>query len=222
MKSFRQYIFEKYNFGATAFGLATIDKVTAKDQEKADRGVRGYEGFNQRVGSSGREYIPAYSVASRTLPAGTMIKVTDRRTGEPVGKKFGNVDGIYRVDGTGGPQTKNNIDFFSGENKEMMNYYASYGVNSNNLDVEVLNMAPNSPQEKEVLSKLEKYKSGMPPESEPADPASSAFANLQQNVQNIFKTGMGREQAKTALDTVLNTAKGAIKGALPAGVRLPF
>lgn len=59
-------------------------------------------------------------------------------------------------------------------------------------------------------------------QNEPADPATSAFANLQKNIQDIFKTGMGREQAKTALDTVLNTAKGALKSSLPAGVRLPF
>lgn len=155
MKTFKQFIIEKYTFGGTAFGLASIDKVTAQDQRKADAGTPGYKGFNQRVGSSGRAYIPAYSVASRTIPAGTIVKITDKRTGEPVGKKFGNIEGIYRVDGTGGPQTARNIDFFSGDNKEMMNYYASYGTNSNNLVVEPLNITPGSAEEQKLIAKLQ-------------------------------------------------------------------
>lgn len=218
MKTFKQYILEKYTFGGTAFGLASIDKVTAEDQRKANRGVSGYEGFNQRVGSSGREYIPAYSVASRTLPAGTIVKITDRRTGEPVGKQFGNDQGIYRVDGTGGPQTANNIDFFSGDNKEMFDYYASLGVNSDNLQVEVINMRPNSPEEQQLISKLSKDKSTLPPEPEDKDIANMAIANLNKNVTDIFKSGMGKQQAQSALDNVLKAAWGA----LPAGVRLPF
>ena len=221
MKTFRQYILEKYTFGGTAFGLASIDKTTALDQKKADAGTQGYEGFNQRVGSSGRAYVPAYSVASRTLPAGTIVKITDRRTGQPVGKEFGNVDGIFRVDGTGGPQTRNNIDFFSGDDKKMFDYFANYGTNSNNLEVEVLNMVPNSAEEQKVLANLERYKSGLPPESivqKADDIGGAALANLQQNVMNIMKGGMGKEQAKASLDSVLN----AVKGSMPAGVRLPF
>lgn len=219
MRTFKQYLLEKYTFGGTAFGLASIDQTTVQDQQKADAGKQGYEGFNQRVGSSGRAYIPAYSVASRTLPAGTIVKIIDKRTGEPVGKKFGNVDGIFRVDGTGGPQTKSNIDFFSGDNKEMLDYFASYGTNSNNLEVEVLNMIPNSAEEQKVLANLEKYKNGSSPESIAADDiGGAALANLQQNVMGIMKGGMGKEDAKAALDTVLNT----VRGAMPAGVRLPF
>lgn len=219
MRTFKQYLLEKYTFGGTAFGLASIDQTTVQDQQKADAGKQGYEGFNQRVGSSGRAYIPAYSVASRTLPAGTIVKIIDKRTGEPVGKKFGNVDGIFRVDGTGGPQTKSNIDFFSGENKEMLDYFASYGTNSNNLEVEVLNMIPNSAEEQKVLANLEKYKNGSSPESIASDDiGGAALANLQQNVMGIMKGGMGKEDAKAALDTVLNT----VRGAMPAGVRLPF
>jgi hypothetical protein len=219
VRTFKQYLLEKYTFGGTAFGLASIDQTTVQDQQKADAGKQGYEGFNQRVGSSGRAYIPAYSVASRTLPAGTIVKIIDKRTGEPVGKKFGNVDGIFRVDGTGGPQTKSNIDFFSGENKEMLDYFASYGTNSNNLEVEVLNMIPNSAEEQKVLANLEKYKNGSSPESIASDDiGGAALANLQQNVMGIMKGGMGKEDAKAALDTVLNT----VRGAMPAGVRLPF
>jgi hypothetical protein len=222
VKKFKHYILEKYTFGGTAFGLASIDKTTAQDQRKANAGVSGYEGFNQRVGSSGRAYIPAYSVASRTLPAGTIVKITDRRTGEPVGKEFGNVDGIFRVDGTGGPQTRDNIDFFSGDNREMFDYFASYGTNSNNLEVEVLNMVPNSAEEQKVLANLERHERGLPPESvvqkKPDDIGGAALANLNQQVMNIMKGGMGKEQAQTALSSVLN----AVKGAMPAGVRLPF
>ena len=219
MRTFKQYLLEKYTFGGTAFGLASIDQTTVQDQQKADAGKQGYEGFNQRVGSSGRAYIPAYSVASRTLPAGTIVKIIDKRTGEPVGKKFGNVDGIFRVDGTGGPQTKSNIDFFSGENKEMYDYFSSYGTDSNNLEVEVLNMSLNSAEEQKVLANLEKYKNGSSPESIASDDiGGAALANLQQNVMGIMKGGMGKENAKAALDTVLNT----VRGAMPAGVRLPF
>ena len=219
MRTFKQYLLEKYTFGGTAFGLASIDPDTVNDQKLADAGTKNYEGFNQRVGSSGRAYIPAYSVASNTLPAGTIVKIIDKRTGEPVGKKFGNVDGIFRVDGTGGPQTKNNIDFFSGDNKEMYDYFASYGTNSNNLEVEVLNMSLNSAEEQNVLANLEKYKNGSSSESIAADDiGGAALANLQQNVMGIMKGGMGKEDAKAALDTVLNT----VRGAMPAGVRLPF
>lgn len=221
MRTFKQYIFEKYTFGGTAFGLASIDKTTAQDQKKADAGLSPYRGFNQNVGSSGRRYIPAFSVASRTLPAGTYIKVVDKRTGEPVGKQFGNDEGIYRVDGTGGPQTEKNIDFFSGDNKQMFNYFASLGVNTDNLQVEVINMVPNSPEEQQLLTKLQSSPSGSSSESG-NDVGAMAVANLQKNVVDIMKGGMGQEQARAALNTVLNTAKGAIQGALPAGTRLPF
>jgi hypothetical protein len=218
VRSFKQYILEKYTFGGTAFGLANIDRTTALDQKKADAGLRAYQGFNQRVGSSGRAYIPAYSIASRTLPAGTIVKIIDKRTGEPVGKKFGNDEGIYRVDGTGGPQTRDNVDFFSGDNKEMFDYYASLGVNSNNLEVEVLNMVPNSAEEQNLIAKLERRQNGLSSEKEEEDMGGMALSNLQKSVTDIMKTGMGKEQAKSALDTVLKTAWGA----LPAGTRLPF
>ena len=54
------------------------------------------------------------------------------------------------------------------------------------------------------------------------DVGAMAVANLQKNVVDIMKGGMGQEQARAALNTVLNTAKGAIQSALPAGTRLPF
>lgn len=216
MKTFKQYILERYTFGGTAFGLASIDKTTALDQKKADAGTTGYEGFNQRVGSSGRQYIPAFSVASRTLPAGTYIKVIDKRTGEPVGRQFGNDEGIYRVDGTGGPQTARNVDFFSGDNKQMFDYFASLGVNSDNLQVEVINIAPNSPEEQQIIAKVQRGQSALPPESQ--DIGGQAIANLQKNAMDMLKSGFSADQARDALKSVL---AGAL-GALPAGTRLPF
>ena len=222
MKTFKQYIVEKYTFGGTAFGLASIDQTTAQDQIEADKGTAGYEGFNQRVGSSGRAYIPAYSVASRSIPAGSIIKITDKRTGEPVGKKFGNVDGIFRVDGTGGPQTEKNIDFFSGDDREMYDYFASYGTDSNNLQIEILNnITPNSPEEQKILANLEKYKNGQQP-SDAEDIGGQALANIQKSALDMIKAGFSAGSARDALKSVLDGAKGAIGSALPAGTRLPF
>ena len=218
MKTFKQYIFEKYTFGGTAFGLSTIDKQTALDQKAADEGNPKYKGFDQRIGSSGRPYIAGYSIASTSLPIGSIVKIIDKRTGEPVGKQFGNNEGIYRVDSTGGKQTRDNIDFYSGDNKEMYDYFASLGVNSNNLEVETVNILPNSVQEQELLSKLKKYQSGLPIEKSPEDIGGSALANLQNNIMNIMKGGMGQQQAQTALTSILN----AVKGAVPAGTTLPF
>ena len=80
-------------------------------------------------------------------------------------------------------------------------------------------MSLNSAEEQNVLANLEKYKNGSSSESIAADDiGGAALANLQQNVMGIMKGGMGKEDAKAALDTVLNT----VRGAMPAGVRLPF
>lgn len=222
MKTFKQYILEKYTFGSTAFGLASIDQTTAQDQIEADKGNPDYRGFNQRVGSSGREYIPAFSVATRNdlLPAGTYIKVTDKRTGEPVGKQFGNDQGIYRVDGTGGPQTENNIDFFSGDNKAMYDYYAGQGPNRDNLQVEIINMTPNSPEEQQIIAKVQKGQSGLPAEQE--DIGGQAVASLQKNAMDMLKGSFSAASAKDALKSVLAGARNAIGSALPAGTRIPF
>lgn len=220
MKTFKQYIIEKYTFGGTAFGLASIDQTTAQDQIEADKGTAGYEGFNQRVGSSGRQYIPAFSVASRTLAAGTYIKVIDKRTGEPVGRQFGNDEGIYRVDGTGGPQTARNIDFFSGDNKQMFDYFASLGVNSDNLQVEVVNITPNSTEEQQIIAKVQKGQSGLPSDAE--DIGGQALANIQKSALDMIKGGFSAASARDALKSVIAGAKGAIGSALPAGTRLPF
>jgi hypothetical protein len=56
------------------------------------------------------------------------------------------------------------------------------------------------------------------PEKEEEDVGGMALSNLQKSITDIMKTGMGKEQAKSALDTVLKAAWGA----LPAGTRLPF
>jgi hypothetical protein len=53
---------------------------------------------------------------------------------------------------------------------------------------------------------------------EASDIGGAALANLNQQVMDIMKGGMGKEQAQAALSSVLN----AVKGAMPAGVRLPF
>lgn len=191
MKTFKQFLLEvnigaKYTFGGTAFGNADIDKVTASDQAKADRGVPGYRGFNQRVGSSGRQYIPGYSIANNKLPAGTIVKITDKRTGQPVGAEMGNANGIYRVDGRGGKQVYNNIDFYSGSNKQMMDYYAKYGTNSNNLQVEVLNIRVGSAEEQKILNNL----------------------NTPQNIGNNLPPAPQEDYYETPADALMGLSKG--------------
>jgi len=149
MKTFKQYILEKYNFGATAYGHANIDKTTAQDIAKGD-----IKSEWQYLGTRNNKLIPGYSVANNVLPFGTIIRITDKRTGKPVGPPVGNLEGIYRVDDKGGPQVARNIDFFSGGNKNMFNYFKSYGTNSNVLNVEPLNIKPGSPEEQAIMAKL--------------------------------------------------------------------
>ena len=98
-------------FRATAYGLASIDPTTAEDQRKADAGVKGYEGFSQTVGASGRRLRENYSVASNYFPLGAILNINGQE---------------FRVDDRGG-MTNNIIDFFAGENKELYNNFAGMG-----------------------------------------------------------------------------------------------
>jgi hypothetical protein len=128
------------SFGSTAFGNADIDEVTADDQRKANAGVRGYEGFDQRRGSGGNYYIPGVSVASRTLPVNTWVTLYDQNGN--LLTNSANPTGTYRVDGTGGPQTKNNIDFYAGSNKALMDELAVIGGGTNSGNIRVAAARP--------------------------------------------------------------------------------
>jgi hypothetical protein len=81
------------------------------DQEKANRGIKGYEGFNQTVGASGRKLQAGYSVASNYFPLGTMLEINGAK---------------YRVDDRGG-MGKNVVDFFAGDDKKAYDRFANMG-----------------------------------------------------------------------------------------------
>jgi len=98
-------------FKATAYGLSSIDPTTAMDQSKANAGIRGYKGFSQTVGASGRKLIPGFSVASNYFPQGTMLSINGQ---------------TFRVDDTGG-MSKNIIDFFAGGDRGLYQKYSNWG-----------------------------------------------------------------------------------------------
>lgn len=199
MITFKQFLKEAYrpgtvvNFGATAYGNADIDRTTASEIKQ---GVLKPEW--QYMGNKGNRLTPAYSVANNVLPHGTIVKITDKRTGQPVGAKFGNPEGIFKVEDTGGSNVSRNIDFYSGSNKEMMNYFANYGKNTNNLTVEVLNIKPGSPEEQQILAKLggaaetptDQQTQNQPPGAPVYNTVSDALGGLKQGV-DMFKLGMG-------------------------------
>jgi TP901 family phage tail tape measure protein len=99
------------SFRATAYGLASIDKTTAMDQQKADAGNPLYKGFSQTVGASGRKLIPDYSVASNYYPLGTILNINGKE---------------YRVDDRGG-MSKDIVDFYAGGDKKLYNQFANMG-----------------------------------------------------------------------------------------------
>lgn len=198
MITFKQFVNEAYkpgtviNFGATAYGNADIDNTTASEIQQ---GVLKPEW--QYMGNKGNRLTPAYSVANNVLPHGTIVKITDKRTGQPVGSRFGNTEGIFKVEDTGGRNVSRNIDFYSGSNKEMMNYFANYGKNTNNLTVEVLNIKPGSPEEQQILAKLGTVGASPDTEIQNQTPGvvyntvSDALAGLQQGVDAFTNLGMG-------------------------------
>jgi len=205
MKTFKQYINEMntsskvLTFGATAYGNADIDKTTAAE---ISRGILKPEW--QFLGNKNNKLTPGYSVANNAIPHGTIVRITDRRTNIPVGIPFGNANGIYKVEDTGGKQVKRNIDFYSGSNKEMFNYYAKYGTNSNNLNVEILNIKPGSPEEQQILSKLKTGQPSTPDETGTSvaggsttggtpvyNTMSDAIGGLKQGTDILSRVGMG-------------------------------
>ena len=105
----------------TAYGFASIDPETGVDQERADRGVPGYEGFSQEQGSSLRTLIPDLSVASNYYPQGTLLNITFEGEDSPR---------LFRVDDTGGMDTDKKIDFFAAGNKEMYKKFANTKIKS--------------------------------------------------------------------------------------------
>ena len=105
----------------TVYGHASIDPDTAVDQEKADRGEPGYEGFSQTVGSSMRNLIPDLSVASNYYPQGTLLNVTFEGEDKPR---------LFRVDDIGGMDTDKKIDFFAGGKKDMYDKFANTKIKS--------------------------------------------------------------------------------------------
>jgi 3D (Asp-Asp-Asp) domain-containing protein len=196
MKTFKQFIQETatqgkiFNFGATAYGNADIDKTTASEIQ---RGVLKPEW--QYLGNRNNKLIPGYSVANNALPHGTIVRITDRRTNQPVGVPFGNVNGIYKVEDTGGKQVKRNIDFYSGSNKDMFNYYAKYGTNSNVLNVEILNIKPGSSEEQQIIANLNRQQN-IPNSTKPQfaqqgityNSVDDALTGLQSGVDILTKT----------------------------------
>ena len=214
MKTFKQFVLEKYIFGATAYGNADIDTTTANEIRK---GILKPEW--QYMGNKNNKLIAGYSIANNKLPHGTVVQIIDKRTGKPVGSEFGNTKGIYRVDDVGGSSVTNNIDFYAGSNVAMYNYFAKLGKNSNNLIVKPLNGKnvasktsawddfrsnynknipnDNNSEENDTLSKIE-------------DIASRTYDDVKQQVYDLTGGDFSKEGMKKALSSVLNTAKGAI------------
>jgi 3D (Asp-Asp-Asp) domain-containing protein len=214
VKTFKQFVLEKYIFGATAYGNADIDTTTANEIRK---GILKPEW--QYMGNKNNKLIAGYSIANNKLPHGTVVQIIDKRTGKPVGSEFGNTKGIYRVDDVGGSSVTNNIDFYAGSNVAMYNYFAKLGKNSNNLIVKPLNGKnvasktsawddfrsnynknipnDNNSEENDTLSKIE-------------DIASRTYDDVKQQVYDLTGGDFSKEGMKKALSSVLNTAKGAI------------
>jgi len=202
-------------FGATAYGNADIDTTTANEIRS---GILKPEW--QYMGNKNNELIAGYSIANNKLPHGTIVKIVDKRTGRPVGAEFGNSDGVYRVDDRGGSSVTNNIDFYSGSNVEMYNYFANLGKDSNNLIVTPLNIEPNSDYERQIVSNI-KNKNGSDNDTEGdseendtlskiGDVASRTYDDVKQQVYDLTGGDFSKEGMKKALSSVLNTAKGAI------------
>lgn len=198
MITFKQYLNEVYrpgtilSFGATAYGNADIDTTTASEIKQ---GILKPEW--QFMGNKGNKITPGYSVANNVLPHGTIIKVIDKRTGQPVGAQFGNAEGIFKVEDTGGSNVSKNIDFYSGSNREMMQYFKNLGKNTNNLQVEVLNIKPGSAEEQKILAQLQQgtspaqvATSDQTPDTPTYNTMSDALQGLQQGT-GIMASALG-------------------------------
>lgn len=206
--SFCNQILEAYSFGATAYGNANIDKTTASEIQK---GILKPEW--QYLGNKNNKLIAGYSIANNKLPHGTIVKITDKRTGEPVGKEFGNEEGIYRVDDTGGSNVNDNIDFYSGSNVQMYNYYANIGKNSDNLEVTPINLPEGSDIENRMLAKSQNNTNNVAKNQEQENKEENSFTSgLGKQISDIYNKagGITVASAKDALKTAVNTGLGII------------
>lgn len=200
MKSFKQYIIEKYTFGATAYGNADIDKTTAMEIQK---GI--LKPSWQYLGNKNNPLVAGFSVANNKLPHGTIVKITDK-AGNPIGAQFGNSEGIYRVDDTGGKNVYANIDFYSGSNRDMYNYFANLG--KDNLVVTPLNLDSNSAEVRNLTTRLGQYQGGKVASagSKPEDSQKTAEAE-----QNPYIAHMASLAAPMMTDFTPEAARGALK-----------
>jgi hypothetical protein len=138
-------------FGATAYGNADIDTTTALE---INNGTLKKE--DQFMGNKGNMLTPGYSIANNKLPHGTIVRIIDKKTGKPVGQEYGNSEGIFRVDDTGGSQVNSNIDFYSGSNKSVYDNFASLGKNTKDMEVQILDIKKGSKEEADILNNLKK------------------------------------------------------------------
>jgi hypothetical protein len=106
----------------TAYGSAAIDATTAIDQEKANRGVKGYEGFSQTKGAYGA-LVQGTSVASNYWKGKTVLEIRYANDKSPVGV------GHVTVHDTGG-MSNNVIDYYCGDDKKLYNSILSKGTNN--------------------------------------------------------------------------------------------
>jgi hypothetical protein len=206
--SFCNQILEAYSFGATAYGNANIDKTTASEIQK---GILKPEW--QYLGNKNNKLIAGYSIANNKLPHGTIVKIIDKRTGEPVGKEFGNEEGIYRVDDTGGSNVNDNIDFYSGSNVQMYNYFANIGKNSDNLEVTPINLPEGSDIENQMLAKSQNNTNNIAKNQEQENKEENSFTSgLGKQISDIYNKagGITVASAKDALKTAVNTGLGII------------
>jgi 3D (Asp-Asp-Asp) domain-containing protein len=176
---------KKFTSGATAYGNADIDATTKQEIEK---GILKPDW--QFLGNKNNRLTPGYSVANNRLPHGTIVRIVDKRTGQPVGAEIGNAQGIYKVEDTGGKYVSNNIDFYSGSNKQMYDYFANIGKNTNNLEVEVLNIQPGSEEEKQILANLSNPTNAAPSSETPPPEEPSYYASPSDAASGLVK-GLG-------------------------------
>jgi hypothetical protein len=205
---FCNQILEAYTFGATAYGNADIDQTTASEI-KTGKLKKEW----QFLGNKNNKLIAGYSIANNKLPHGTIVKIIDKRTGEPVGKEIGNEEGIYRVDDTGGSNVYDNIDFYSGSNKEMYNYFANIGKNSDNLEVTPINLPEGSDIENQMLAKSQNNTNNVAKNQENKDKEEDSFTSgLSQKISDIYNKagGITAASAKEALKAAVTTGLGLI------------
>lgn len=107
----------------TVYGSAAIDKTTAQDQNKADAGVKGYEGFSQSKGAYGATLVEGVSVASNYWTGKTVLEIRYAEDQTPVGS------GRVTVHDTGG-MSNNVIDYYCGSNESLYKSIQNKGINT--------------------------------------------------------------------------------------------